>query len=349
MGVTFTPSDNVNYKAVSNIFASVQVATQTPNLAVLPQAKNYNLGDAWDPAILLVGGSVADIYSGQLVTGVFSFMNDAPSNVGVYTADILFTPTLSGNYSVITASVLMTVLAPISNVEASGGETMIRVTWIDPNPVGVVAGYYVYVNGTRSTPLLTNPEILLTGLSSSSSYTIGVVVIAVNGGQPHAAKEVEATMGLQSDAVLLRATVLGLTFTLTTLSLRVYRSVFKLSSMATVNASGWARQATIAAVGGTSVMIGLSQGIDPYFVGFVFGADGRLMETGFLQTIFLQEKLRWSKFYVNYVENDLTTSPLLDTRGKMVILSKKQGTSSLVIKTYNNPHHELFLNLAQVR
>jgi hypothetical protein len=296
-----------------------------------------------------ITGVATNPFNNVQVPGTFAFENPSysPDDGNAQVFSVIFTPSVgvAANYvSMVRGSVALNVIElsikQIVDLVATAGSTMIRLTWRDPNTAGLIAGYYVYVDGTPRSPLLTSPEVLLTGLTNNTTYTIGVALVTVSGVLYPPEKVVRRTGGSSDATALAISTVPGMAFTLAT-PLRAYLCVFKAASrIATITVSdvtGWARQATINSLEGTSVMIGLSPGKDPYFVVYEFGVNGGITESVVHQTIFVQARIRLKKFYIDSADGN-------GLENKIVIL-RKNKRASLTLKLYANYHHELYVGL----
>jgi len=343
----FTPS-TLNLNTSDPVLLTLAVLPTTPVLSGL-SASDIIFGS--NVSTSTITGLATNPFDNVNVSGTFVFEDPtyAPDDGNAQVFSVIFTPSanVAANYvSTVTASVALNVVEDIVkqivNLVATAGTTMIRLTWKDPNSFGLIAGYYVYVDGNLRSPLLRDPEVLLTGLMKNTEYRIGVSLVAISG-KIYPLEKVIATTERSDATALALSTVPGVAFTLAT-PLRAYRCVFKPASKTAtitlaVDSTGWARQATLVTLGGTSVMIGVSPGKDPYFVVYEFGADGSVTESAVRQTVLVQARLRWSKFYIGSVDGGGS-----EASNKIVIL-RKDKRASLALKMYSNYHHELFVGL----
>ncbi|UFS71728.1 MBG domain-containing protein [Geomonas sp. RF6] len=96
--VTFTPADSGNYKAAA-VTVDVPVAKATPTITAPPTATGIVYGQTLSASTLTGGkGSVAGSFS-------FKVPGTAPSATGSYSAEVVFTPSDSSNYTTATATV----------------------------------------------------------------------------------------------------------------------------------------------------------------------------------------------------------------------------------------------------
>ncbi|NCY20913.1 hypothetical protein EBX31_03020, partial [bacterium] len=116
-GVTFTPSDTVNYNSVTTS-VGVKVNQATPNIALAPSAAAINEGQALSASVL-TGGSATGV-GGASVTGGFAFTSPSivPA-VGTANQSVTFTPSGSDatNYTTATVDVPVTVIRATTPAE----------------------------------------------------------------------------------------------------------------------------------------------------------------------------------------------------------------------------------------
>ncbi|MDA3911244.1 MAG: FG-GAP-like repeat-containing protein [Bacteroidales bacterium] len=138
--VTFAPDDAVNYTTVSGT-VDVTVNQVTPTITDWPSASAITYGDALS-ASTLSGGAAS-------VTGTFSF--DAPATtpvVGIYTADVTFTPDDVVNYTTVSGTIDLTVNQATPTV--SDWPTASAITYGDALSASTLSGGTASVTGTFS-------------------------------------------------------------------------------------------------------------------------------------------------------------------------------------------------------
>ena len=171
VSVTFAPTDNVNYFAITTS-VPVTVNPQIPVISIAPTASAITYGQTLTNSTL--SGGVATNMAGAAVDGSFAFavLSTVPG-AGLQNEPVMFTPVDVVNYSVTGVSVPVTVSPATITVTA---DNQVKTAGL-PNPV-LTATYSGFVNG-EDTNVLTALVSLVT--SADVNSPAGVYSITPSG------------------------------------------------------------------------------------------------------------------------------------------------------------------------
>jgi hypothetical protein len=172
VGVTFTPTDLVNYSPIT-LTLGVTVNVQTPVLKTAPTASQITNGQPLSLSIL-TGGAVTNAFSTNVVAGTFAF--NTPSATPSVTANqsATFTPTDLTRYNPITLTVSVTVVAAPSAVTALKfiGSPAVSGTTLTISGTNTGGGTFYLLNATNATAVRNTWKPLWTNVAAgSSSFT----------------------------------------------------------------------------------------------------------------------------------------------------------------------------------